>query len=88
MKQFLLPCALLIFGSAFGQDPLLEEDFESYQVGDYIGATSAYWTTRSGATGGAEDGQVSDEQANSGTQSLKISVLWRADLWTSTYLSD
>ena len=72
MKQFLLPCALLIFGSAFGQDPLLEEDFESYQVGDYIGATSAYWTTWSGATGGAEDGQVSDEQANSGTQSLKI----------------
>ena len=72
MKKFLLPCALLIFGSAFGQDPLLEEDFESYQVGDYIGATSAYWTTWSGATGGAEDGQVSDEQANSGTQSLKI----------------
>lgn len=72
MKQFLLPCALLIFGSAFGQEPLLEEDFESYQVGDYIGATSAYWTTWSGATGGAEDGQVSDEQANSGTQSLKI----------------
>ena len=72
MKQFLLPCALLIFSSAFGQTPLLEEDFESYSVGDYIGATSAYWTTWSGATGGAEDGQVSDEQANSGTQSLKI----------------
>ena len=72
MKQFLLPCALLIFSSAFGQTPLLEEDFESYSVGDYIGATSAYWTTWSGATGGDEDGQVSDEQANSGTQSLKI----------------
>ncbi|MDA1383112.1 MAG: T9SS type A sorting domain-containing protein [Bacteroidetes bacterium] len=72
MKQFLLPCALLIFSSAFSQTPLLVEDFESYQVGDYIGATSAYWTTWSGTTGGVEDGQVSDEQANSGTQSMKI----------------
>ena len=72
MKQFLLPCALLIFCSAFGQTPLLEEDFESYQVGDYIGVASSVWTTWSGATGTDEDGQVSDEQANSGTQSLKI----------------
>ena len=72
MKQFLLPCALLIFSSAFGQTPLLEEDFESYSVGDYIGVASSVWTTWSGATGGAEDGQVSDEQSNSGTQSLKI----------------
>ena len=67
MKQFLLPCALLIFGSAFGQTPLLEEDFESYQVGDYIGVASSVWTTWTGATteGTVEDGQVSDEQANS-----------------------
>ena len=72
MKQFLLPCALLIFSSAFGQTPLLEEDFESYSVGDYIGVASSVWTTWSGTTGGDEDGQVSDEQANSGTQSLKI----------------
>ena len=61
--------------NSISQTPFFEEDFESYQVGDYIGATSADWTTWSGAvdpTGGAEDGQVSDEQANSGTQSLKI----------------
>jgi hypothetical protein len=72
MKQFLLPCVLLIFSSAFGQEPLIEEDFESYTVGDYIGVVSNLWTTWSGATGTNEDGQVSDEQANSGTQSLKI----------------
>ena len=72
MKQFLLPCVLLIFGSAFGQTPLLDEDFESYAVGDYIGYASSVWTTWSGTTGGNEDAQVSDEQANSGTQSLKI----------------
>jgi len=72
MKQFLLPCALLIFSSAFGQTPLLEEDFESYTVGDYIGVASSVWTTWSGTTGTTEDSQISDEQANSGTQSMKI----------------
>jgi hypothetical protein len=72
MKQFLLPCALLIFSSAFGQTPLLEEDFESYTVGDYIGVASSVWTTWSGTTGTTEDSQISDEQANSGEQSMKI----------------
>tara|TARA_B100000780_G_scaffold70354_1_gene46934 strand:- start:5834 stop:6736 length:903 start_codon:yes stop_codon:yes gene_type:complete len=72
MKHFILPCALLVFGSAFGQTPLLEENFDSYAVGDYIGASSAVFSTWSGATGGDEDAQVSDEQSNSGTQSLKI----------------
>jgi hypothetical protein len=72
MKQFILPFAILIFGSAFGQAPLYEENFDSYTVGDYIGEVSAVFTTWSGTTGGDEDAQVSDEQANSGTQSLKI----------------
>jgi hypothetical protein len=51
---------------------LYEENFESYNVGDYIGEVSSIWTTWSGATGGNEDGQISDEQAYSGTQSLKV----------------
>ena len=73
MKQFLLPCVLLIFGSALGQTPLLDEDFESYAVGDYIAASSSVWSTwTAGQEGTDEDGQISDEQANSGTQSLKI----------------
>ena len=45
MKQFLLPCALLIFGSALAQTPLLEEDFESYDNGSYIGESSSVWST-------------------------------------------
>jgi len=72
MKQFLLPLAILIFGSAFGQTPIYEENFDSYAVGEYIGTASSVFTTWSGTTGGDEDAQVSDEQANSGTQSLKI----------------
>ena len=63
-------CFLALSLSA--QVPLLEEDFESYSVGDYIGVASSVWTTWSGNTGTDEDAQVSDEQANSGTQSLKI----------------
>jgi hypothetical protein len=72
MKYLITLILVALSLHTFGQTPLYLEDFESYQVGDYIGASSAYWTTWSGATGGAEDGQVSDEQANSGTQSLKI----------------
>ena len=77
MKQFLLPyafltSALLLFGSVSAQTPLLEEDFESYENGSYIGASSSVWSTWSGTTGTDEDGIVTDEQANSGTQSLKI----------------
>jgi hypothetical protein len=72
MKQFILPFALLVIGSAFAQTPIFEEDFDTYAVGDYIGEMSSDFTTWSGTTGGDEDAQVSDEQANSGTQSLKI----------------
>ena len=73
MKQFLLPFAILILGTAFGQTPLFEENFDSYAVGDYIATESSVFTTWSGTgAGGVEDAQISDEQANSGTQSLKI----------------
>ena len=69
MKQILLPCALLFCGSLLAQTPLLEEGFESYNVGDYIGESSAVWTTWSGTTGTDEDGIVSDEFARTGTKS-------------------
>ena len=72
MKQILLPCALLFCGNLLAQNPLLEEGFESYNVGDYIGESSAVWSTWSGTTGTDEDGIVSDEFAHTGTQSLKI----------------
>jgi hypothetical protein len=46
------------------------DDFESYTVGDYIGSNSAVWTTWSGATGGAEDAQVTDANANASSNSI------------------
>ena len=72
MKQILLPCALLLCGSVFAQNPLLEEDFESYTVGSYIGESSAVWTTWSGTTGTDEDGIISNDYSLSGTNSLNI----------------
>lgn len=52
----------------------LSEDFDSYSPGDYMGVESPAWTTWSGATGGAEDVQVTDDQALSGSNSIYFST--------------
>ena len=74
MKHLFLPVLLLAAGVVNAQ--LLTEDFESYAVGDYIavsGQPAGVWSTwTSGAEGTAEDAQVSNEVAQSGTQSLKL----------------
>lgn len=48
------------------------EDFESYDATMPLGPQSDEWTTWSGTEGGAEDGEVSTAQANSGSQSMLI----------------
>jgi hypothetical protein len=49
------------------------EDFESYNVGDYMGVVApANWSTWSNAPGGDEDVQVSDAKAVSGTKCIFI----------------
>ena len=48
----------------------MSEDFEGWAVGSYMGTNSADWTTWSGTTGGAEDVQVSNTQAASGSNSI------------------
>ncbi len=68
MRKSLLIIASLIPAVLTAQT--FSDDFESYTVGQYIGAASPNWTTWSGATGGAEDTQVTTANANSGTQSV------------------
>lgn len=46
------------------------ENFDSYTPGDYIGVVSTDWTTWSGTTGGAEDAQVVNAQAQSPNNSI------------------
>ncbi len=72
MKKFLLPCVLLICGGLIAQDPLLEESFEDYETGAYIGDVSNVWTTWSGTTGTEEDGIVSEDYSLTGSKSLHI----------------
>jgi len=70
MKKNLLFIATFLLTSmtSFGQ-VTFTDDFESYYVGDFVGVVSPLWTTWSGATGGAEDMQVVNDNAASGTQS-------------------
>ena len=71
-KITFLISALLLSSAANAQ--IYSDDFEGFSVGDYMGVVSpTYWTTWSGATGGAEDVQVTDAQASSGSNSIYFS---------------
>ena len=48
------------------------DNFDAYTAGDPLGPGASWWTTWSGAEGGAEDGIVSDTYAYSGTNSMLI----------------
>ncbi len=48
------------------------DDFETYNVGDYIDASSTDWSTWTNKPGSTTDAKVTDERAASGTKSLKI----------------
>ena len=69
---------LIIFGSLlsrqlYSQDAYsFSDDFESYNVGDYLAKSSPVWTTWSGTEGGSEDAKISDTRAYSGTKSVYL----------------
>lgn len=53
---------------------IFSDNFDSYNVGDYLGVVGgASWTTWSGTTGGSEDVQITDAQASSGSNSIYFS---------------
>ncbi len=69
MKQillFLFVCLTLNLVEA----QTFSDDFESYNAGDMLSASSSDWTTWGGGT--ADDAPITTEQAHSGTKSLKI----------------
>jgi len=68
-KVYSLFSALAICAMANAQFSF-SDDFETYAVGDYIGSNSTVWTTWSGATGGNEDAQVTDANANASSNSI------------------
>ena len=70
-KITFLLSSLLIFSGSNAQ--IFSDNFDALTVGDYIGPTSAYWSTWSGAIGGAEDAQVTNLQASSPNNSIYFS---------------
>ena len=70
-KTFLLFMTGCIASFAFSQT--FSDDFESYATGSYLGSSSPDWTTWSGTEGGAEDVQITDNNASSGSNSIYFS---------------
>ena len=52
--------------------PIIEENIDSYTVGDYIAVVSPYFTTWTNSPGSAEDALVSDVVASSGSNSVVV----------------
>lgn len=69
-KIYYLSAAICLAMATNANAQSMSEDFEGWTVGSYMGVNSADWTTWSGATGGAEDVQVTNVQAASGTKSI------------------
>jgi hypothetical protein len=72
MKKHLLLFLIFFLAGGLVAQVSWSDDFESYSDGDLIGVVSDDWTTWSGAAGGADDTEVSSEEAFSGVNSLKL----------------
>ena len=70
MKKFYSLLSALAICTMANAQLEFSDDFESYSVGDYIGANSSFWTTWSGATGGAEDAEVTSDNASASSNSI------------------
>lgn len=72
MKKFyILALALGAFALTSNAQVELSDNFDSYNLGD-ISSQAAHWRTWSGVEGGDEDADVTDDEANSPTQSMVI----------------
>ncbi len=72
MKKMMTIFSMLFVGIGVNGQTFTD-DFESYAVGSYLGPQSTDWTTWSGTEGGAEDVQITNNQAYSGTNSIYFS---------------
>jgi len=73
MKKTLLSilCFCMVSTFAFTQ-ATFSDDFEAYEAGDYLAASNSEWTTWGGTVGTSEDVRITDENAASGTKSIKF----------------
>ncbi len=73
MKKIYTLAGAAMLSATLSAQVSFTDDFEAYNVGDYIGTVSPDWTTWSGVTGGTEDAQVTTANASSGTQAIYFS---------------
>ncbi|MEE9374467.1 MAG: T9SS type A sorting domain-containing protein [Saprospiraceae bacterium] len=73
MKKTLLTIFSFALMITLGFSQTFSDDFEGYNVGDYLGSSAPEWTTWDGSVGGASDVKIVDDKANSGTKSIKFS---------------
>ncbi|AFL79908.1 hypothetical protein Aeqsu_0395 [Aequorivita sublithincola DSM 14238] len=78
-KIYFLALALGAFSFSSYAQQELTDDFESYTL-DPISAQSPHWRDWSGVDGGGDDGNVVDDEANSGLQSVRITGNGLTDL--------
>ena len=70
--QLLFVCCF-VFAVSGSAQVTFSENFDNYNPGDLIAASdNVNWTTWSNSPGSSEDAPISDEQAYSGTNSLKL----------------
>lgn len=72
MKRLLLILSFSGILIGINAQNTFSDNFDSYTVGAYLGVSSTKWTTWSGVKGGADDTRVSNEQAHSGSNSIKF----------------
>lgn len=70
-KITLLIASVLMLSNVDSQ--IFSDNFDALAPGDYIGPTSVYWSTWSGAVGGAEDAQATSTQSASPNNSIYFS---------------
>lgn len=71
-KIYVLALLMGAFSFSSNAQTELTDDFESYNLGP-LAAQAPHWRTWSGVDGGADDANVTDDEASSGAQSLLIS---------------
>ncbi|PCH95930.1 MAG: hypothetical protein COB85_04145 [Bacteroidetes bacterium] len=72
MKNFVIFLLIIFPVYLNAQTILITDNFDSYNAGSYLGLESSLWTTWDNMPGTATDAFVSDEQAASGTNSVKL----------------
>ncbi|MCD4736137.1 MAG: hypothetical protein K8R53_08850 [Bacteroidales bacterium] len=73
MKKFLFFITLYFFASTSFAQIIYWDNFELYNVGDFLAVEDpSWWTTWTNNPGSAEDAPISDAFANSGSQSVLV----------------